>query len=360
VRILHLVDRLTDRGGAYTHLRGVLAAQAGAGHDVRLLAGAVDDGAAWPCTVQLVRGLDARTREPVDLGPCWRAWSPALVHVHTVMNPHALEWAAARGAVMTVQDHRPFCPYRGKWTRAGEPCREEAARATCAACFEDEAYFAGIWELTAARLRAVARMEVTVLSRYMRDELVAAGLDPARVHVVPPFVHGLDLAARAEGDPCVLFAGRLAETKGVREAVEAWRRSGLDLPLVMAGTGPLREWAQAAGAEVLGWAGHARMAGLFRRAAALVMPSRWQEPFGLAGLEALTLGTPVAAWRSGGVPEWHPGGASLVAWGDVEGLAAALRGCAGQRASAPAGFEREAAMGGLDAVYARALARERA
>jgi glycosyltransferase involved in cell wall biosynthesis len=128
----------------------------------------------------------------------------------------------------------------------------------------------------------------------------------------------------------------------------------------MAGTGPLREWAQSAGAEVLGWVDRARMGSLYRRAAALVLPSRWQEPFGIAGLEALTLGTPVAAWRSGGVADWHPGGASLVEWGDVDGLAAALRVCAGHAAAAPRGFDRAAAMQGLDAVYGRALARRAA
>jgi glycosyltransferase involved in cell wall biosynthesis len=100
------------------------------------------------------------------------------------------------------------------------------------------------------------------------------------------------------------------------------------------------------------------MAGLYKRAAALVMPSRWQEPFGIAGLEALTLGTPVAAWRSGGVAEWHPGGTSLVEWGDVDALAGALRAVAGGVARAPAGFERATAMAALEAVYQRALGAE--
>jgi glycosyltransferase involved in cell wall biosynthesis len=335
----------------------VLAAQVEAGHAVCLVAGASGGSAVWPCPTRLAPGLEARTRERVDLDAHQGEWKPDLVHVHTVTNPAALEWAANRGAVVTVQDHRPFCPYRGKWTRAGEECPEPLARAACAACFEDAAYFGEVWDLTTARLAALARMEVTVLSRYMRKEMTAAGADPARVHVVPPFVHGLDPGARADGDRCVLFTGRLAEAKGVRDAVDAWRRSGLGLPLVMAGTGPLRAWAEAAGAQVLGWVAHERMAPLYRRAAALLMPSRWQEPFGIAGLEALTLGTPVAAWRSGGIPEWHPGGPSLAGWGQVDALAAALRAVAGQPAGAPAGFERAAAMEALDAVYARALAR---
>jgi glycosyltransferase involved in cell wall biosynthesis len=150
----------------------------------------------------------------------------------------------------------------------------------------------------------------------------------------------------------VLFAGRLAVGKGVREAVEAWRGSGLDLPLVFAGTGPLRAWLEDERLDVLGWLPHARMSSVYRRARALVMPSRWQEPFGIAGLEAASLGTPVVAWESGGVAEWHPGGRLLVPWGDVAGLSEALRGAvAGPRVEAPAGFDPDALMRRLAEVY---------
>ena len=82
------------------------------------------------------------------------------------------------------------------------------------------------------------------------------------------------------------------------------------------------------------------------------MPSRWQEPFGIAGLEALSLGVPVVAWESGGVREWHPG--PLAAWGDVAGLASALANAIGKRATLPDGFEEEMLMQRLEDVYASA------
>jgi glycosyltransferase involved in cell wall biosynthesis len=174
----------------------------------------------------------------------------------------------------------------------------------------------------------------------MKDELSAVGVPAERVAVVPPFVHGLDAGAEADGPPCVLFAGRLTAAKGVREAVEAWRGSGLGLPLVLAGTGPLRAELEAAGLTVLGWVPHAALAALYRGARALVMASRWQEPFGIVGLEATTMGTPVAAWCSGGVAEWHSGGGLLAPWGYVDALARAVREAAlGPRAVAPDGFE---------------------
>ena len=157
----------------------------------------------------------------------------------------------------------------------------------------------------------------------------------------------------------MLFVGRLVEAKGVRDAVAAWRRSGVGLPLVLAGTGPLRaELAAQAGRgegpelEVLGWVERDRLSGLYRRARALLLPSRWQEPFGIVGLEALSFGVPVVAWESGGVGEWHPG-PGLVRWGDVEALARALADAVNRRVTLPPRFERDEAIGRLLAIYAR-------
>jgi glycosyltransferase involved in cell wall biosynthesis len=236
---------------------------------------------------------------------------------------------------MTVQDHRYFCPTRGKWTRAGSVCREPLRRELCADCFEDPAYFQEIMALTERRLDALRGLRCVTLSSYMRGELLEAGLAPERVSVVPPFVADLDPRAQPDGGPCVLFVGRLVEAKGVRDAVSAWRASGLALPLVFAGSGPLRAELEQDGHEVLGWQPRERLAATYRRAQVLVMPSRWQEPFGMAGLEALSLGVPVAAWDSGGVREWHPGGEGLVAWGDVPGLGRALASLAGRPATPP-------------------------
>src|SRR6185503_20881271 len=124
----------------------------------------------------------------------------------------------------------------------------------------------------------------------------------------------------------------------------------LDLPMVVAGAGAMRQGLEKRGAEVLGWLDHGRLAAVYRRARVMVMPSRWQEPFGIAGLEALTMGTPVVAWESGGVSEWHPGD-GIVPWGDVAALAVALQGAVGRRAAAPRGFERSLLMARLADVY---------
>ena len=350
MRILHVADRLSDRGGADLALLGLLDALSDS-HALHLAVGRDDGTARPPCPVSVVRGLDSRTRAGAELDPLLERLRPDRVHVHNVVNPTVLEWAAGRDAVMTVQDHRFFCPGRGKWTSDGRICGDAMGRGVCAGCFEDRSYFEDTLQLTKERLEPLKRMRLTVLSAYMRRELIQVGIPAARITVVPPATYGLDLEARADGPPCVLFVGRLVEAKGVRGAIDAWRRSGLDLPFVVAGTGPLRRRIEAEGVEVLGWLDRRRLSAAYRRAAVVVMSSRWQEPFGLVGLEALTLGTPVAAWDSGGVCEWHPGGELLAPWGDVYGLAAALRAGLEHVVDRPAGFERDLLAGRLEAVY---------
>jgi glycosyltransferase involved in cell wall biosynthesis len=359
VRILHLADRLTDRGGAYTWLLGVLEGLA-EDHEVRLVVGEDDGTVTPPCPVDLRPGLEAREASPVDLDALVEDFAPDVVHVHNLMNPTVLEWAASRSnTLLTVQDHRFFCPTRGKWTFAGDVCRRPMMREICASCFADHAYFRKVNALTERRLLAARRLPLTVLSRYMREELVAVGAPPRGVHVVPPFVHRLDPGAVPSGPPCVLFVGRLVEAKGVRDAVAAWHRSGVGFPLVLAGTGPLRAELEARaarggepGLEMPGWVDRERLSGLYRRARALLLPPRWQEPFGIVGLEALSFGVPVVAWESGGVGEWHPG-PGLVPWGDAEALARSLADAVHRRVALPPRFDRSEAIGRLLAIYAR-------
>jgi glycosyltransferase involved in cell wall biosynthesis len=337
MRILFLADRLSERGGADWHLLGVIAERVAADDDVHLAVARIDDGAGAPCPVRVVRGLDARATAPVALEELVGELRPDLLWLQNVMNPEALRWAASGRleAVVTVQDHRVFCPGRGKWTAAGAVCGEPMSRARCAGCFGDDGYFEEIFSLTEERLLPLRRLPCRVLSRYMARELCAMGLSADQIRVTPPHVRGLTGVRRGEarsaegaavpdGPPCVLFAGRLVGTKGVRDAIEIWRRAATGLPLVVAGAGPERGSLPALdGLELRGWVPHHELPRLFARARALLLPSRWQEPFGIVGLEAQSLGVPVVAWRSGGVDEWHPG--PLCDWGDVDGMAETLR-----------------------------------
>jgi glycosyltransferase involved in cell wall biosynthesis len=118
---------------------------------------------------------------------------------------------------------------------------------------------------------------------------------------------------------------------------------------VFVGTGSERARIEALGFRTTGWLDRATLSETLRRASGVVMAPRWQEPFGIAGLEALALGVPVAAWRSGGIEEWHP---APVEYGDVDALAAQIRSLVGTTARSPEGFDPPSLMARLHAVYA--------
>jgi glycosyltransferase involved in cell wall biosynthesis len=87
--------------------------------------------------------------------------------------------------------------------------------------------------------------------------------------------------------------------------------------LVIAGEGPDRDRLQAlaAGAEIrfTGRVPEAALTQLRREAAVVLIPSRWEEPFPYAGLDALAAGVPVLASDYGGLPELVGRGSVLAA-----------------------------------------------
>ncbi len=349
--ILHLTDRLSRRGGADWHLAGVIDAQLPE-QSVALAVGRRDASGVATCPVHVVTGLDARRAQPCNLNPLVDELCPDVIHVHNVVNPSVLQWAAKHGAVMTIQDHRSFCPARGKWMADGAVCQNRMSRDQCRACFDDDTYFTDILALTKERLAAVQNMAaITVLSQYMRDELILVGVPQDRVHVVSPFVHELQASNTPDtGPPCVLVVGRLVESKGIQDAIAAWKGADTTLPLVFVGDGPLRDFIESRGFEVTGWVNHEQLAAWYGRAQALLLPSRWQEPFGIVGIEALSFQVPVVAYDSGGIGEWHPG-PGLVAMGDVAALSNALDECLGQPVAPKHAFKREEATAALERVY---------
>jgi glycosyltransferase involved in cell wall biosynthesis len=124
--------------------------------------------------------------------------------------------------------------------------------------------------------------------------------------------------------------GKLEANKGAGHLIEAVVRSKTRLPLVVLGRGSeegaIRELARKASVEVRlpGWAERADVLRAMRRAEALVFPSTWPEPLSRVLLEALALGTPIAAMDTGGTSELIEHETSGLLARDVEQLGDAL------------------------------------
>jgi glycosyltransferase involved in cell wall biosynthesis len=187
-------------------------------------------------------------------------------------------------------------------------------------------------------VRRAARV-LTVSERSKRDLVELYGTDPGKVVVTP---NGVDPVFRPGPDGgsggYLLYVGAIQARKDPLGALAAADTAGLRLVVV----GPAREPALARelerrGAELRGYVETGELAEVYRRAAALVLPSRY-EGFGLPVLEAMASGTPVICSEDGALRE-VAGDAAIYATREALGDAV-TRALAERDRLAAAGVER--------------------
>jgi glycosyltransferase involved in cell wall biosynthesis len=170
-------------------------------------------------------------------------------------------------------------------------------------------------------------------SSYLRDLVVGWGIPADRVTVLPnpappvPELRPRDELRRELGfeGPTLVFAGRLTAQKSLDLGIEASRRAGV--ALVIAGDGPDRAALEPlGGARFLGARPREAVLELFRAGDASLLSSSW-ENFPHSVVEALAVGTPVIATRTGGVAEVVRDGENglVVEPGDVDALTEAIK-----------------------------------
>ena len=162
---------------------------------------------------------------------------------------------------------------------------------------------------------------IAVSERTKADLVELYGVSPERITVTH---HGIDPVFTPGGHPdsYALFVGTIQARKDPLAAADAAAAAGLRL--VVAGPTRDRELArelERRGAELRGYLERPALADLYRGAACLVLPSRY-EGFGLPVLEAMACGTPVVAAPEPALRE-VAGDAALYA--EREGLPDALR-----------------------------------
>ena len=275
-----------------------------------------------------------------------RAAARAGVHVVHAPAYTAPPWCRVP-VVLTIHDvsyarHPEWYPYRRDWLRRAFYRRSAQAAAEIVT---DSVFSAR--EIEAAY--AVDSARITVAPLGVEPDFAPAAAPPA----APDLPAGVTL-------PFLLHVGDLHERRNLAVVVEALlaaRRDGrgpAGLSLVLAGIdrglgGSLRGMARDAGAAdavlLLGVVDEARLRALYRSAAALVYPSRY-EGFGLPVLEAMASGTPVIASNAASIPEVLGDAGILVNPGDTPGWSRAIGQVAGdeprRREMTAAGLARAA------------------
>jgi glycosyltransferase involved in cell wall biosynthesis len=191
---------------------------------------------------------------------------------------------------------------------------------------------------------------------------------------------------RRSRGPLLVFVGRVVEEKGVLDIVQAVARLATDLPGVEAaivGTGQHVERVRQAAAglgvadrvHLPGWADPQDVPSWFAAADVVLAPSKvgadgWTEGQGLSIVEAMALGRPVVATRTGGIPDTITDGVDglLVAPGDPGALADAIRRLVDDPTQAArlgteaavsvrARFDRSVTAAAMDSLYRAAIDR---
>ena len=226
-------------------------------------------------------------------------------------------------AIQTIHNFRLLCP-AATFYRDGHVCQDCLHQAVplsgvIHACYRVSRLASG----TVAAMLTVHRLAGTwqhkihtyiALTEFAKGKLIEGGLPPEKIRVKPSFVPA-DPGLRAGAGGYVLFLGRLCEEKGVRTLLRAWEFLP-DVPLKIAGDGPLRELVLQAAARLkqVTWLGHcprAQVVKSLQEADLLVIPSEWYEALPLTLVEATACGTPVVVSQLGSLEEWSQNGLGL-------------------------------------------------
>jgi glycosyltransferase involved in cell wall biosynthesis len=196
------------------------------------------------------------------------------------------------------------------------------------------------FDATLARGVASGARLVIVSSPRERDDLVAGGVDPARVRVrenafpePPPASHADPLSGIVPPDaPVVLYVGRIAAEKGIEHLLHAARRLP-ELHVVLAGPDDGHGTMAVVGAAIEDASTTGRVHvlpptpgppfDLYRRADVFVLASGG-ENFGLVAAEAAAVGTPVVVTDRTGVASAFRDGEALIIPYDAEATADAI------------------------------------
>jgi len=347
LRILFVHQRLGAFGGAEANIRITARELKRRGHSLSLLwaEGTGKDEPGCRASFTECHPLPAQTSRLVQLID---QLQPDLIYLHSLSDLRAMEtiFNSGRPVIRMVHDHSLYCLRSYKYhpltrkpcTRAASgycifPCLAPLARNRKGLLPFKWADFGKLRRELALTKRCAA---LIAYSKHSKDELVANGFEPARIHIHVP------MDCRGEKHPVssfsdrnlVLFAGQIIRGKGVDLLLQALSKVRSPFECIIAGDGNHRSHCEAASRH-LGLRNKVRFTGyltplelekLYLDASVFAFSSVWPEPFGMAGPEAMRFGLPVVAFDAGAVREWlidHENGI-LASWGNTDEFATGI------------------------------------
>jgi len=210
-----------------------------------------------------------------------------------------------------VSDHDYYCARRHKYFPVGRiNCLLPSNLFYCSICTLG---CVNMFKFSALLNEVRKCRSFMVLSEFMRHNLLMNGFPEESIYKIYPVREVPEKQDRKRTfakPPVIMFAGQLIRGKGVDLMLKALTLLNRDYHALIVGDGKDMEYLRKL-ASLLGIADKVEFTGwqddvskLWDKADIAVFPSRWQEPFGLVGIEAFAHKVPVVAFDVGGVSEW--------------------------------------------------------
>ncbi len=317
--------REPQRGGSQAFVSDLARGLADRGHDVHVYAAS---GSEIPGVEVIDTGIDPRSLA----GTLYRVFGPSAVEPGEAEPAAAAAEAAFTTAYTAMQGNR----YEVIHNHAFDAPAVRLATGLPAPVVHtlhlppDQAVSAALRQVARrGRPPAVAAVSAFQASAWRRVVPVDA--------ILPPYPPTRLIPWSGTAGPGALFAGRLSPEKGAAEAIDIARAAGVPIDVYgdVYDPGYSREQID----PRRSWPGVTAHQGVPRtslwesmaRAAVVLYPARWDEPFGMAAAEAQACGTPVVAFRRGGLSEVIMDGVTgfLVPPDDIQAAADAVSKVAG-------------------------------
>lgn len=280
-----------------------------------------------------------------------REFKPDIVHFHNtfpLISPLAVKSASKYApVVMTLHNYRMACA-------AGVPTRDGTV---CSLCLDKKCVWDGVkYRCYRGSLAATLPLAINialyrrllpkwvsrfiVLSEFQKRKMVEYGWPEEKIVVKGNFVGRVEHVERVEKKDQIVYVGRLSKEKGVETLLKAFKiilhaptcSTWLNnLKLVIVGDGvdraELEEMAQGLNIEFVGQKSAAEARRIVAESKALVSPSACWETFGLAAVEAMTVGVPSVVSNVGALPDIVQDGrfGEVFEAGNVEACAEAIK-----------------------------------
>jgi glycosyltransferase involved in cell wall biosynthesis len=326
ILIVHNRYRPTAPSGEDAVVDQESSALSARGHDVVLFQRHSDEIATWSPLKQAT--LPARLlwseQSRRSIAESLAHFVPDVVHIHNIfplVTPSILYACRKAGipVVATLHNYKLGCA-AGTLFRDGHVCHDclggSSRPALTHGCYRGSAVTTVPVVLGSKLHRNAWQTMITAyifISAAQRDVLAPVGLPAHRSFVKHNFVPTPQRHDRIAIEPQVAYVGRLDEAKGAPFLMRAWdafhaRYPRSPLRLVVVGGGDMApavaNWAtQAQSVTIAGHVTRPEVSHILAQSRAVVVPSQWEETFGMVAVEAMAVGTAAVASAHGAFPE---------------------------------------------------------